>query len=179
MVSEREEDVGHPPTHFTMFYDLFLLRCKGGCKLETGAWTAVLTGRHRDRELCMSRSWALPRQRDRAKVAAWKRDVRAHSAVCSPSLADSSWRVSSSLVLRSTCAGGTCAPAHVNQGRGETKEQMENLVSRPQLPFDLWSLNITSAKVRECQEVKTIAGKLEIHPSAFTPSSADAFGKVN
>lgn len=74
---------------------------------------------------------------------------------------------------------GNMRPCTREPGEGETKEQRESLVSKPQLRFDLWSLDITSAKVREGQEVNTIAGKLEIHPSAFTLSPADAFGNVH
>lgn len=110
---------------------------------------------------------------------AWKRDVRARWADCSPSLADSSWLGGSSVVC-STCAGGTCDQAHVSQGKtGETRGQRESLVSKPQLPFDLWSQDVTSAKVRERQEVKTIAGKLDIHASAFPLSAAHLFANVN
>lgn len=186
LVSEEEEGVGHPPTHLPMFYYLFALCFKGGCKLETGAWTAVLTGRQR--------------QRGSSFLAfAWVGAGRCHGSVTGPS-----WRPGSkmsepippfvpraflthpgmsvllwSFAPRVLGRWGNMQPSTREPGEGETKEQRVSLVSKPQLPFDLWSLNITSAKVRERQEVKTIAGKLEIHPSAFTPSSAEAFENVN
>lgn len=69
VVSEEEEGAGHPPTHLTMFYYLFVLCFKGGCKLETGAWTAVLTERDSDRERL--HSWPLNEWEPGVAVAAW------------------------------------------------------------------------------------------------------------
>lgn len=126
-LSTRRLEVTHQHTRswFTTFLS-YVLKEGANWKQERGLPSSLgdtETERFFISGHCMSGNWASLRQRDRAEVAAWKRDVRAHSAVCSLSLADSSWHVGSSLVIRSSCAGGTCGPPHVNQGRGRQRDK--------------------------------------------------------
>lgn len=74
---------------------------------------------------------------------------------------------------------GNMLPGTREPGEGEARGQRESLVSSTQLPFDLRSVNFTSVKARERQEVKTMEGKLKILTSTFTLGFADIFANVN